>query len=161
MDIVSFINFNRSNLDEFLHVFHDVYPDLIAKGTTLKEFNYELLDSEIKQHTERLAAIIERNLSKQLLDTAGQICRLFETERTFSAFQKKFNELLKNISPHLQRPFEYYESWNGTASALSKSNLIEHDYLQKLMQPEYDEHGNTVVPDFLLELIHREGIASV
>jgi len=95
MDIVSFINFNRSNLDEFLHVFHDVYPDLIAKGTTLKEFNYELLDSEIKQHTERLAAIIERNLSKQLLDTAGQICRLFETERTFASFKKKFDKLFK------------------------------------------------------------------
>jgi hypothetical protein len=158
MDIVSFINFNRSNLDEFLHVFHDVYPDLIYKGTTLNECSYELLNSDIKQHTEHLADIIECNASKHLLNTADQICKLFESQRNFSSFKKKFDELFKNISPHLPRPFEYYESWNSTANALFKINLKEHDYLQKLMTAEYDKHGVTIVPDFLLELINSNRI---
>jgi len=155
MDIVSFINFNRSNLDEFLHVFHDVYPDLIAKGTTLSEFSYDPLHADIRHHIEHLAGIIERNLSKQLLDTAGQICRLFETERTFASFKKKFDKLFKNISPHLSRPFEYYESWNNTANALFNSNLNNHDYLQELLRAGYDRHGNAIVPDFLFELLNK------
>jgi hypothetical protein len=155
MDIVSFLNFNRGNFDDFLRIFHDVYPDLIIKGTTLKDSSYELLDLDVRQHTEQLAAIIERNLSKQLLDTSVQICSLFETKRTFSSFKKEFNKIFKNISPHLPRPFEYYESWNSTANALFKSNLNSHDYLQNLLKAEYDAQGNTIVPDVLFELIHK------
>lgn len=155
MDIVTFILFNGSKGDEFTRVFHDVYPALIENGTTLKDWSYDHLDGNVRQHTEHFAASVERNTSSRLLEIADRVCILFETERNFPTFKKKLNNLLKTISPHLPRPLEYYESWHSTASALFKSNLREHDYLQKLLQPEYDEHGHTVVPDFLLNLIHR------
>jgi hypothetical protein len=158
MDIVSLINYKGRNCADFLKVFHKVYPDLMRSGSTLADWGYGSLDPNMRQHIEQLARIELRNASPLLLETAQQVCELFETQRSFGPFKSKLDNLLATISPHLPRPFEYYDSWHFTADSLFGNTPNEQNYLERLMAPEYDGNGNTIVPDFLLELINQNRV---
>ena len=83
------------------------------------------------------------------------ITKLFENSQSFDSFKTALDKAFKDLSPHLPRPIEYYESWHNTFSALFKNEFRDNDYLNELLNAAIDDLGNLIVPDFLLSLINQ------
>ena len=155
MDIISFLNYNRNNFNEFLPVFHQVYPQLRNTGSTLEGFSYNLLSPQIRIQVERIAKNIKSSTNPAQINKANEITKLFVKFKSFKSLKKALDIVFNDLSPHLPRPFEYYESWHLTFSALFKNEFLENNYLDELLNAETDDSGDVIVPEFLFSLINQ------
>jgi len=155
MDIVSFLNymrFNVYNYDEFIRVFHDIFPELVKTGSTLNGIGYEDLMPPIQKQLDFLSTLEYTITGNDEL--FQQIEDLFLSERNIKRFPDRLQNLLQNAREDLPRPLEFYDSWNHTYDALDW-NQNKTYFIEKLSECGFVYADNGNITYFILKKLNN------
>jgi hypothetical protein len=157
MDIVTFLNYHRED-KEFLQVFHECFPKLIATGSTLKEVSFADVSTSVKEYLYTLVAELYDGVESIPINTCNEIIDLFVEQRTFDGFNEQLEFAFQGIPTWLPRPDEYYDSLHHLFVKLFDNAFDIKTHLTQLLTIEKNSDNQIVVPEFIFELLHQNAI---
>lgn len=127
MNLLTFLQYCGIDNKEKVSVLYSVYPRLIEKGTSLKDYSFNELPKHLKIFCFNYLELKVDLPNKHENELNQQLEDLFACDLSFFEFYLSYKQIVSKLNYTLKRPINYYHSLQRTANIL---NNLDYDFQQ-------------------------------
>lgn len=127
MNLLTFLQYWGIDNKEKVSVLYSIYPRLIEKGTSLKDYSFNELPKHLKIFCFNYLELKDDLPNKHENELNQQLEDLFACDLPFFEFYLSYIQIVSKLNYTLKRPINYYHSLHRTADIL---NNVDYDFQQ-------------------------------